>query len=80
MLSTSGTPRMLLPCMSHPRARAAPKVAKAASKAGKVSALQRQKRAWSRVANTAQIKGTSWSHNSEKSKQQLPGKPGMVVK
>lgn len=66
--------------VSPHRARVAPKVAKAASKAGKVTALQRQKRAWSRVADTAQIKGTSWSHNSVKSKQQLPGKSGMAVK
>lgn len=80
MLSTSDTLQMLLPWMFQPHgARVAPKVAKAASEARKATALQRQERGWQRVADTAQIKGTSWSHNSEKSKQQLPGKPGTVV-
>lgn len=55
-------------------ARRAPQGAKAAPGAGKATALQRQQRGWHRVAGTAQIKGRS--HNSEKSKQQLPGKAG----
>lgn len=61
--------------MAQPHsARLAPEVATAAPDAGKATALQRQQRGWHRVADTAQIKGRS--HNSEKSKQQLPGKAG----
>lgn len=79
-MSISDILGMLLPWMSQPHgARIAPEVAKAVSEAGKATALQRQERGWQWVADTAQIKGTSWSHNSEKSKQQLPGKLGTVV-
>lgn len=66
MLSTSDTQGMLLPWMCQPHeARLPLKVAKAASEARKATALQRQERGWQRVSDTAQIKGTSWSHNSE---------------
>lgn len=69
----------LAPGISPHGATVAPDLAKALSEARKVTALQRQERGWQWVADTAQIKGTSWSHNSEKSKQQLPVKPGTVV-